>query len=270
LVSAGGNNEDFDIRVWDVGSGKLLQTLDKHTDIVWSVAFSPDGQMLASVSKDGTGKIWDWRTGSLVKSFNFPNQVTSVTFSPDGQTLAIGGVKEWPDAAIWTFSVPSWQPEMELSEYWNIPAIVYSPDGKYLVGGGTSRNSRIWGTSDGVDLFILYHSGQVFSLAMSPDGSTVASGLVGAVWIWDVDTGTLIQKLSDFSGWVESVAYSVDGSLLIARSDNGRLYFYDTSDFQTILYTTPQGGGLFTLSPGGRLLATARRDGLIDLWRVDP
>jgi WD40 repeat protein len=269
LVSAGGNNEDFDIRIWDVGSGELLRVLDQHTDIVWAITFSPDGQMLASVSADGTGKIWDWRTGTVLNSFDFPDQVTSVTFSPDGQTLAIGGVKEWPDAAIWTFSIPSWEPEMELVEYWNIPAIVYSPDGKYIVGGGTSRNARIWQTSDGVDLYTLYHSGQVFSLAMAPDGSAVAAGHVEAVWIWDVNTGKLIQKLREFPGWVESLAYSVDGSLLIARSD-GRMYFYDASDYQSHFFTTPEGGGLFTLSPSGRLLATARGDGLIDLWRVEP
>ena len=62
LASAGGNTEDFVIRLWEVESGNTLGTLEGHTSIVWSVAFSPDGQMLASVSNDSTGKIWDWRT----------------------------------------------------------------------------------------------------------------------------------------------------------------------------------------------------------------
>jgi WD40 repeat protein len=282
LASAGGNTEDFAIRIWDVGSGQLLHTLDGHTSIVWQIAFSPDGQMLASVSSDGTAKIWDWRTGADTKSLDFPDQVVSVTFSPDGQTLAVGGVEAWPNAAIWTFSVPSWQPEMKLSEYWNIPAIVYSPDGQVLVGGGTSRNVGIWRTSDGAKMFTLYHSGQVSSLAISPDGTTVASGVCeesgdsgtcarGAVWLWDMHTGKLMHKFSDFTDAVVGLAYSANGSLLIASARNGMLRFYSTSDNQIVFETNSQGaGGVLAASRDGRSLATTAYDSMIDLWRIGP
>ncbi len=282
LASAGGNSEDFAIRIWDVGSGQLLRTLDGHTSIVWQIAFSPDGQMLASVSSDGTAKVWDWRTGAVIKSLDFPDQVVSVTFSPDGQTLAVGGVEAWPNAAIWTFSVSSWQPETKLSEYWNIPAIVYSPDGQVLVGGGTSRNVGIWRTSDGGQLFTLYPSGQVSSLAISPDGSTVASGLCeasggsgtcaqGGVWLWDLHTGKLMHKSSDFTDAVVGLAYSADGSLLITGARDGTLRFYSTSDDQSVFDTNSQGaGGVLAASPDGRLLATTAYDSMIDLWRIGP
>jgi WD40 repeat protein len=282
LASAGGNTADFNIRLWDVGSGNLLRSLQGHTSIVWALAFSPDCQMLASVSKDGTARIWDWRNGSVLETLNFPGEATSVTFSPDGQTLAVGGTDGWPNAAIWTFSVPAWQPQLKLAEFWNIPALVYSPDGQYLVGGGTSRNVHVWRTSDGGDLFTLAHAGQVSSLAMSADGATVASGLCqasgdnnictqGAVWFWDMQTGKLIRKLSVSSDWVEQVAYSVDGSLLIAGSRDGTLHFYSTSDFQQIFAApSPGGGGIFAVSPDGRLLASAAVNGLIDLWQIGP
>lgn len=282
LASAGGNTEDFNIRVWDVESGSLLQTLEGHSGIIWTVAFSPDGQMLASVSSDGTGKIWDWQSGSLLETLNFTSEVVSVTFSPDGQTLAIGGVEEWPNAAIWTFSVPSWQPGMKLSEFWNIPALVYSADGKTLVGGGTSRNVRVWRASDGSELFILNHSGQVSSLAISPDDSTIAAGLCeasgengsctkGAVWFWDLYTGKLIHKTSEIPNWVEGVAYSTDGSLLIAGMRDGTLRFYTSTDYQLVFTTSsPGGSGIFTISPDGRLLASTGNDGLIHLWKVGP
>jgi WD40 repeat protein len=282
LASAGGNSEDFAIRLWDVGSGLLLRTLEGHTSIVWTVAFSPDGQLLASVSSDGTGRIWDWRTGSVLETLNFPGQVVSVTFSPDSQILAVGGVDTWPNAAIWTYSVSSWQPVLKLTEFWNIPSLAYSPDGEYIVGGGTSRNVRVWRTSDGATLFVLYHSGQVSSLAISPDGSAVASGLCeasdedgtcarGAVCLWSLDTGRLIRTLSDFPDWVERVAYSVDGSVLIAGSRDGTLGFYATTDYQPILVSSsPGGGGVLAASSDGRLLATAGSNGMINLWRVGP
>ena len=228
-------------------------------------------------------KIWDWRSGSVLETLNFPGEATSVTFSPDGQTLAVGGTDVWPNAAIWTFSVPAWQPQLKLAEFWNIPALVYSPDGQYLVGGGTSRNVHVWRTSDGNDLFTLAHAGQVSSLAMSADGATVASGLCtglrtkqhlharrGLV-LGYAGTGKLIRKLSVSTDWVEQVAYSVDGSLLIAGSRDGNLHFYTTSDFnQIFVATSPGGGGISAVSPDGRLLASAANNGLIDLWQVGP
>ena len=179
LASAGGNNEDFVIRLWDVASGQSISTLDGHSGIVWGLAFSPDGQVLVSVSSDATAKIWDWRNGTLLQSLDFPAEIVSVSFSPDGQILAVGGVDEpqgdVQNAAIWTFSVDSWKPLLKFPEYWNIIAMVYSPDGRWLVGGGTSRNVQIWRTGDGTSVFTLNHAHQVLDAAISPDGSIVAT-----------------------------------------------------------------------------------------------
>jgi len=283
LASAGGNSEDFAIRLWDVMSGESLGTLDEHTGIVWGVAFSPDGQMLASVSSDKTAKIWDWRDGALLKSLDFPDQVVSVSFSPDGQTLAVGGVDEpqnqLRNAAIWTFSVDSWKPLLKIPEYWNIPAMAYSSDGSLLVGGGTSRNVQVWRTSDGTSIFTLNHAHQVSDVAISPDGSTVATATCattlndecteGSVWLWDLHTGKLIKKLAGFPDIVESVAFSVDGSSLIAASRDGTIHVYATSDYQPQFEATPPGGnGILTLSPDGRLLATGGANGQVHLWKI--
>lgn len=282
LASAGGNTEDFDIRLWDTGSGQLLHTLQGHTGIVWMVAFSPDGAMLASASNDRTVKVWDWRSGSLIQSLDLPNEVLSVQFSPDSQTLAVGGVDQWPDAAIWTYSVNNWQPVLKLAEFWNIPDIAFSPDGELVAGGGTSRNVRIWRTSDGAERSILYHSGQVKSLDVSPDGLTLAIGLceasdansqctLGATWLWDLHSGVQKDKLSDFPTWVNCVAYTPDGSVLIAGSENGTLRAYSTTDYSTLLvFQSPGGEGIFDISPDGSTLATLGNNGTINLWQVAP
>ena len=276
------------IQLYDARSGSPLRALEGHDSAVWGLAFSPDGRYLASAGRDHTAKIWDWLRGTLVQSLNFPNEVVSVAFSPDSLTLAVGGVDELPgnsleDAAIWTYAVDSWQPQLKLAEYWNIPDIAFSPDGSLIVGGGTSRNARVWRTSDGAEQFILYHAGQVGSIAVSPDGSTVATGLCesseagrctrGAVWLWSLSSGKLIQTLSDFPAGVGGVAFSADGSLLFAASPDGMLRAYSTSDYRPLLTTTAPPGSFqvsisdMAVSPDGRYIATGG-SGRIDLWRV--
>jgi WD40 repeat protein len=94
LVSGAG-----DLKLWDVASGQLLRTLSGHSSAVTSVAFSPDGQTLASGSWDHSIKLWDVASGHMIRTQKGDNfEVASVAFSPDGRTLASGGtdnIKLW-------------------------------------------------------------------------------------------------------------------------------------------------------------------------------
>jgi len=281
LAAAGGNTDDFTIRLWEAANGRDLGTLSGHSGIVWDLAFSPDGQMLASVSSDGTAKVWDWRNGALLQSLEFPHEVVSVRFSPDGQRLAVGGVDEpqIQSAAVWTFSVDSWKPMFKLPEYWNVTALAYSPDGRLLVGGGTSRNVQVWRTSDGTSIFTLNHAHQVMEAAISLDSSTAATATCaatlndqcteGSIWLWDLRTGKLIGKHAGFPDVIEGVGFSVDGSSLIAASRDGTLRVYTTSDYQLQFEATPPGGiSALALSPDGGLLATGSVNGEVRLWKI--
>jgi WD40 repeat protein len=280
LASAGGNSYDFIIRVWDVANRQFLRTLEGHTGIVWMLAFSPGGELLASASSDGTVRVWDWKRGTLMRTLSFPHEMVSVGFSPDGSTLAAGGVFEWPDAAIWTFSVRDLQEQMKVFEFWNIPDLAYTPDGQLLVGGGTSRNVGVWRASDGAMEFTLPHAGQVTSLDISPDGGTLATGLCeiadaslnctrGAVWLWNLQTGENFSALSDFSDWVDAVEYSPDGSVLFVGSRDGFVTVYATQDFLILNeYRVPAGHGQFAISPNGTYLATIGDGESIHIWAV--
>lgn len=283
LASVAGNTEDFAIHLWDVVSGEAIGTLTGHSGIVWDVAFSPDGKLLASVSSDGTAKVWDWKDGKLLKSLDFPADVITVSFSPDGQILAVGGVDEPQNqlkmAAIWTVLVGSWEPLIKFPEYVNMSAMAYSPDGNTLVGGGTSGTVLVWRTSDGAALFRLSHAHQVGDAAISPDGSTVATATCvtvlntecteGGVGLWNLSTGGLIKRLAGFPDLVTRVAYSPDGSFLIAGTRSGMLRVYATSDYEPRFEATSPGGvEALTFSPDGRLLASGGANGEVHLWKV--
>ena len=284
LATAGGNASDFVIRLWATTNGQFMGILEGHAGIVWSMVFSPDGSLLASVSSDRTAKIWDWRNRVLVKSLDFPGEVVSVSFSPDGQSLAVGGVDEKKNqiqhAAVWTYSVGTWQPQVKFPEYIDVSALAYSPRGGTLVGGGSSRNVQVWRASDGAPVFTLSHAHQVSKAAVSPDGSTVATATCitvvnaecsdGGIWLWDLPSGKLIRKLHGFADFVENVAFSSDGSSLIAASRDGNVRFYSTSnyDIQAVNFSSPGGISALAVSPDGGFVATGNNVGDVYLWKI--
>ena len=283
LAATGGNTTDFAIHLLDVINGQPLSDLNGHTGIVWSLAFSPNAKMLASVSSDRTAKIWDWHNGTLVQSLDFPGEVVSVSFSPDGQTLAVGGVDEVQNqirnAAIWTFAVDTWQPLMKVTEYLNITALAYSRDGNWLVGGGTSWNVQVWRSIGGPAIRTLNHAHQVTAAAISPDSTSIATATCtttvndrcteGGVWVWELQTGRLLQRLAGFPDAVEDVAFTADGSSLVAVSRDGTLRFYATPDYRTLFeFPSPGGISALALAPNGGLLATGGVNGAIRVWKV--
>jgi WD40 repeat protein len=282
LAYAGGNTSDYAIYLWDVVNDHALGKLEGHTGIIWDIAFSPNGQLLASVSSDGTLKVWDWRNKSVIFSQSFPGQVVSVAFSPDGQGLAVGGVDEIINqiahAAVWTYAVGSWQPLVKFPEYINVTALAYSPRGGTLVGGGSSRNVQVWRVDNGTPVYTLSHAHQVSRAAISPDGSTVATATCmtvsndyctqGGVWLWDLPSGKLIQKLGGFPDMVETVAFTADGSNLIAGSRDGTLRFYPTTNYVSIIeHHSPGGISAMSISPDSGYLATGNDNGEVYVWK---
>ena len=189
-------------------------TLEGHAGWVTSVAFSPDGQRLASGSDDKTVKIWDSATGKeLFALKGHAGPVRSVAFSPDGQRLASGSndqtVKIWDSATgKELFSLKG-----HAGVVWSV---AFSPDGQRLASGSEDKTVKIWDSATGKELFALKgHAGAVTSVAFSPDGQRLASASCDqTVKIWDSATGKELFALKGHAGWVTSVAFSPDGQRL--------------------------------------------------------
>ena len=161
-----GTCEGQEIRLWNTNTGELIKTLTGHTSVVNSVAFSPDGNTIASGSGHWGGyeskysdgeevRLWNVHTGELIKTLTgHKDVVSSVAFSPDGNLIVSGDWYDW--------------------------------DG-YLSSGTWSGEIRVWDAHTGEHLKSLKgHTGGVSSLAFSSDGKILASGRTdGTVLLWD-------------------------------------------------------------------------------------
>jgi hypothetical protein len=133
------------VRIWDSATGKELVALKGHADGVHRVAFSPDGQRLASASNDQTVKIWDSATGKeLFVLKGHAGVVRSVAFSPDGQRLASGSVDQ--TVRIWDSATGK-----ELSALrghaGNVASVAFSPDGQRLASANGDGPIHLWETT---------------------------------------------------------------------------------------------------------------------------
>ncbi len=234
------------VLLMDVETGRQAHTLRGHSAIVHSVAFSPDGTTLASGSSDKSIRLWDTRKGELTLTLSQPDKVVpgqrnlgrpgmvfAVAFSPDGTLLASAGgdgVGEYGEVVLW--DLPSGKQRARLlgSGEKQVWAVGFSPSQKLLFSG------QVDGTITLIDFSTeavtrQWHAGeQLRSLAVSPDGNILATGLRKDVKLWKVETGELQGTLSGHGNWVGSLSFSTegDGKLLASASSDGvKLWYLD-------------------------------------------
>lgn len=251
-----------------------LGVVAEHDSPVQSVAFSSDGALLASGSKDGTVRVWrvadsgmaGW---TLLHAKAIPTGEREVgyshdvAFSPDGTVLAFG----LPDGSVrlWRASDGALLHALQ-GQSGNVCGLAFSPDGRALAAGTWDGPVNLWRISDGGLLRTLEgHTGGVVSVALSPDGTMVASAsLDGTVRVWDESTGALIHEL-DRLPVTTGVAFSPDGSLLATDRQLWRVD--DWSPMETM--ESARGGmGNVAFSPDGKLLAAGNGWYEVRWWRV--
>ncbi|MDE0427259.1 MAG: WD40 repeat domain-containing protein [Candidatus Poribacteria bacterium] len=183
------SSEDSTVLLWDTTTGEHIKTLARptgpfvgptdplagHTDTVYSVAFSPDGQILASGSADNTIILWDATTGQYKQTLTgHKRAVYSIAFSPDGQILASGS---W-DKTIILWDTTTWKYIHILTGHEKVVySVAFSPDGQVLASGSADKAIILWDTTIGRHIETLTrHRKAIYGVAFSPDGQTLVSG----------------------------------------------------------------------------------------------
>ncbi|MBL7497065.1 Hsp70 family protein [Frankia sp. CNm7] len=246
----------------------LRATLTGHDRDVTSCAFSPDGRLLATISKDGI-KLWDVTTGRVVDELSAAGRKSSVpnscVFSPDGKLLAITG----SDKTLRIFDVVTRAETMTFSGHKGpVYGVAFSPDGTMLATTSTDRTVKLWGVATGNQIATLTgeHRGSIYGCAFSPDGRLLVSAGAEAIYLWDVAVGESIMKLAGHTNFANGCAFSPDGLLLATTSNDGTR----VTDVPTGTTTMTLGGSAQScaFSPDGQLLATASTDDVARLWDV--
>jgi WD40 repeat protein len=209
---------DFTARLWDAASGKEVHRFEGDGGVVYSVAFSPDGNWVLTGSDDDRAQLWDASSGKELRRFvghsdratsaGTPGWVTSIAFSPDGNQVLTerffhdqqltGSFDNM--ARLWNASSGKEVGRFEghTSIIWSV---AFSPDGGQILTGSGDGTARLWRASSGKEIRHLKgHAGDVCSVAFSPDGKHILTGSADCTSrIWDAATGEELCTLVSFT-----------------------------------------------------------------------
>jgi len=218
------------------GGATLLKTLVGHKDCIYSVAWSPDGKLLASGSYDKMVKLWDVATGQEVKNLqDHIDAVFAVAFSPDGKYLASGS----QDRSVKIWDIASGQRLYTLSDSSDgLTSLAYSPSGKQIAVAGYDKTIYVWqvGESDGRLLHsLIADEDSILALAWTPDGKTIiTSSSDGSIRFRDAATLDPLGVIAHQPDWVEALSISPDGTRLAAGRFNGTVSLYDVKSLKEV------------------------------------
>jgi WD40 repeat protein/3',5'-cyclic AMP phosphodiesterase CpdA len=264
----------------DLTTGQPLRVLTGHADGVAGVAFSPDGEQIATASYDQTARIWSTSTGETLRVLTgHTGRLYGIAYSPDGAWLATASRDR--TARLW--DVATGAGLHELTGHTNLVyGVAFGPTGPDRVAepgrpapclvatASFDRTARLWDAGTGeLQATLSGHTDEVYGVAFSPEGTLLATASYDrTARIWDVASRRTRAVLDGHSGGVSGVAFSPDGALVATSSRDRTARIWDTASGRTLATLTGHAGGVsrVVFSPDGSMIATASRDRTARIW----
>ena len=244
-----------------------VKNFAQHSDAVGSVAFSPDGLMLASGSKDKTIQIWDLATGKSIRTFpGDSSTIWSVAFDSNGTKLATG-TGFW---RVMLWDLKTGQVIRSLDHTASVWSVALSPDGQLVASGSGDKTTKISDATTGrlIQSFP-DHTDFVYSVAFTPDGqSLVSASKDKKITVVDVATGALLKTIEGHGDAVRSVAVSPDGKTIVSGSydESIKIWNIETGDLIRSIKGHSDDIVSVAISPDGKFIASGSKDKTIKVW----
>jgi len=247
-----------------------------HTDVVNSVAFSPDGNRVLTGGIDQTARIWDVESGKEILLLSDHDEfVMSAVFSPDGRFVATGS----RDSKVNLFSATTGELVRKIPGHgWMIYAVAYMPDGSGVVSGDYDGSITLWSVPDGQQLRRFRTGDKVNTVAVGPDGESVLAGTEnGSLILYSLASGQAMRVFEGHTGPVRTVAFSPDGSTVLSGSEDGSARLWSVASGEELLRLPKDGpvapdwrgvANAVAFSGDGRRILTGHGDGTTRLWSV--
>ncbi|MEE3719401.1 NB-ARC domain-containing protein [Tumidithrix elongata RA019] len=243
-----------------------------------SLAFSPDGRLLASGDVDGEICLWLADGQQLLTLQGHPGWVWSLAFSSDDLLLGSGS----SDGSVRLWNIEDGRSLKTLQGHtdavWSVcfcerTGNQSSEPAQILATGSEDRTIRLWNVQTGDCLRVLQgHRGAIHGIRFSPDGYTLASGSHDrTIRLWNVWNSTCDTILEDDSGGVWAIAFSPDGQLLASGGNDGSIRLWNVREKVCLSILNGHTDWIWSVdfSPDGQTLASSSNDGSIRLWNVE-